>query len=248
MNSIAKQLSAVACAYFALGCGGASNDHARSESVPAQTVATLDDDTPPEQHADGPLPVEGTEADPATDTAATETEAETETAPPIIEEAAPKLAAATLQSVGGDDVIGHVIFAQTGDVVHMSGAFKGLPPGERGIQIRTNGNCSGKGARASGKHFNPTKTKHGPPESAERHVGDFGNLQVDAEGNALFDMKTDSLTVEEEAPVSIVGRSIVITKRKDNGKSQPDGKTGPAIACGVIQLDDGEAANTVSAK
>jgi Cu-Zn family superoxide dismutase len=47
-------------------------------------------------------------------------------------------------------------------------------------------------------------------------------------------MTTDSLTVAE-GPASVLNRSVVITARKDDGKTQPSGNAGPAIACGVVK-------------
>lgn len=130
-------------------------------------------------------------------------------------------------------LVGTLHFEQQGNQLTISGDFTGLPKGQRGFHIHENGDCGGKNAKNAGGHFNPTKAKHGPPESGTRHAGDFGNLMVDDSGNANFTMTTDSLTVT--GTDSVVGRSIVIMSKKDNGKSQPAGASGVAIACGVIE-------------
>ena len=84
-------------------------------------------------------------------------------------------------------------------------------------------------AKDGGKHFNPSKQKHGPPEAATRHTGDFGNITADKDGNAMFEMKTDSLTLKE-GPDSVMGRIIVIHARTDDGKTQPARKDGGTVA------------------
>lgn len=147
----------------------------------------------------------------------------------------PAVTIATLKRVGkGGQEVGTLELVQRGRWVTLSGDFQHLPPGVRGIQIREHGNCGGKGARLSGSHYNPTDARHGPPEASERHVGDLGNLDVSKQGTARFHMTTDSLTVIDGGASSVLGRSVVITTRKDDGRSQPDGNAGPAIACGVI--------------
>lgn len=142
---------------------------------------------------------------------------------------------ASLRAPGANGAaVGTIIFSQTDRRVTITGSFFGLPPGKHGLHIRTRGDCGGSRAGRSGSHFNPTNAKHGPPESAQRHVGDLGNVTVNAHGNAIFVLATDSLTVVD-GPMSVTGRSIVVTARADDGKSQPDGAAGHAIACGIIR-------------
>lgn len=148
-------------------------------------------------------------------------------------------AKATLKKVGKRGLtkrtVGTLELEQRGKWVTLIGQFRHLPRGMHGLQIREEGDCSGKGARKAGGHFNPTDTRHGPPSAAKRHVGDLGNIEVDRKGRAVFEMKTNSLTVTKDGPSSVLGRSVVITENKDDGRSQPHGNAGPAIACGVIR-------------
>jgi Cu-Zn family superoxide dismutase len=131
--------------------------------------------------------------------------------------------------------VGTITFDQNGKTVVMKGTFTGLKPGKHGFHIHEKGDCGGKDAKNAGTHFNPTKAKHGPPESGMRHAGDFGNLIADKEGNATFEMTTDSLTVTPGVD-SIANRAIVIHSKEDNGKTQPSGASGTPIACGVIEV------------
>jgi Cu/Zn superoxide dismutase len=43
-------------------------------------------------------------------------------------------------------------------------------------------------------------------------------------------MFTDSITIEDQDPNSVVGKAVVIHERADDKR----GRGGPAIACGVI--------------
>lgn len=156
-------------------------------------------------------------------------------APAASAEEGPTVAMAKLEDAKGKE-IGQVRFEQQGNQVVMSGEFTGLSKGEHGIQMKTNGDCGGKNHSRAGADFNPTKSKHGPPSSGKRHVGDFGNIKVAEDGTATFAMKTDAMTVNS-GPTAIIGRSIVITSRPDDGKTQPSGNAGAAIACGVIRAE-----------
>lgn len=128
---------------------------------------------------------------------------------------------------------GTLRFVSEGDSVRIEGSFSGLPKGTRALKILSTEDCD-KVSRRS-KDYNPTGAKHGPPSASERHVGDLGNIEVDANGKASFAMTTNSLTIEKDGPSSVLGRTVVITNNKDDGKSQPAGKAGRPIACGTIK-------------
>jgi Cu-Zn family superoxide dismutase len=145
-------------------------------------------------------------------------------------------AEANIKMLGNEGAaVGTLTFDQDGGKVTMKGTFTGLKPGKHGFHIPEKGDCGGRDAKNAGTHFNPTKAKHGPPESAKRHLGDFGNIIADKDGNATFEMTTDSITVAAGVD-SIANRAVVIHKGEDNGKTQPSGGSGPPIACGVIEV------------
>ena len=131
--------------------------------------------------------------------------------------------------------VGTLSFDQDGNKVTMKGTFTGLKPGKHGFHIHEKGDCGGKDAKNAGPHFNPSKAKHGPPESAMRHAGDFGNIVADKDGNATFEMTTDSIT-GAPGPDSVAGRAVVIHSKADDGKTQPSGASGTPSACGVIAV------------
>ena len=202
----------------AIGCGGAgekTEETTQAANAPAMPAA--------EAPASEPAPADPA---PAQDPAATPAAA-TPAPPP-----APTIARAELRLVSGDKPIGTMTFEQSGAGINITGEFTGLKKGTRALYIHEVGDCSNKGKKVGG-HLDPTKQKHGPPASPQRHAGDFGDITVDKDGNATFTMTTDSITLEQGRADSIVGRSVVIHTGKDNKK----GSAGGVLACGVVMLD-----------
>ena len=149
------------------------------------------------------------------------------------------VAKAEIKTVSGDKALGTITFERADKTININGQFAGLKKGQYALYIHSKGDCSDKG-RKVGDHLNPTKAKHGPPASAMRHAGDFGNLTFDKEGNATFSMATDSITIEPDRADSVVGRAVVVHSRKDNAK----GSAGAPVACGVVMLDGAGAETT----
>ena len=89
----------------------------------------------------------------------------------------------------------------------ITGTFINLPPGKHGFHIHQFGDLS-NGCISAGAHFNPYKKTHGGPNDEERHVGDLGNIEADAEGNASYEL-VDSL-VKLTGEHSVIGRSLVV--------------------------------------
>jgi Cu-Zn family superoxide dismutase len=88
-------------------------------------------------------------------------------------------------------------------------------------------------------HFNPYGKTHGCPGMKERHVGDLGNLQTNAQGEAKYIMHDDVIKLRG-TKANIIGRGLIIHADPDDcGKGgQPDslttGHAGKRIACAVI--------------
>lgn len=131
-----------------------------------------------------------------------------------------------------NQIRGKVVFKKVKEGVKITANIEGLSPGQHGFHVHEFGDCSGDGA-AAGAHFNPTHHQHGGPESADRHVGDLGNLVADEKGYAHYERIDKVISLEGED--SIVGRSIIIHADPDDYKTQPAGASGVKIACGVIE-------------
>lgn len=207
------------------GCGGAGES----------SRATTPQESAPVASAPAAEPAPTAPAEPAApaEAAAPEAPATPATGP------SSAVAKAEIKTVSGDKALGTITFEQTDKTINISGQFAGLKKGQYALYIHSKGDCSDKG-RKVGDHLNPTKAKHGPPASAMRHAGDFGNLTFDKEGNATFSMATDSITIEPDRADSVVGRAVVVHARKDNAK----GSAGAPVACGVVMLDGAGAETT----
>lgn len=91
---------------------------------------------------------------------------------------------------------------------------------------------------SSGPHFNPLNQTHGNISAEVRHVGDYGNVISDNDGNIVTTF-TDSVS-QLYGPLSVLGRTIVLHQKEDDLGLNPDegskttGNSGARLACGVI--------------
>ena len=140
-----------------------------------------------------------------------------------------------LDSKSGSKVVGMITFTKAGDDVQVVGDITGLTAGKHGFHIHEKGDCSAPDAASAGAHFNPTNQHHGgtttPPE---RHTGDLGNIEANAEGVATLDWTDSQLGFDGHH--GIVGRAVIVHAKADDLKTQPTGDAGGRLACGVIGI------------
>jgi Cu-Zn family superoxide dismutase len=141
-------------------------------------------------------------------------------------------AIAVLHPTSGNQVMGTVTFTSSGDGVRVVADITGLKPGKHGFHVHEFGDCSAPDAASAGGHFNPGKHEHGAPDASNRHEGDLGNIEADANGKAHLEV-TDKL-MKLSGDSSIVGRAVIVHEKTDDLKTQPTGDAGGRLACGVI--------------
>lgn len=111
--------------------------------------------------------------------------------------------------------------------------LKNIEPGAHGIHVHEKGDCSSADGKSAGEHFNPSDNRHGAPTAAQHHGGDFGNFTASKELDQVIEFQ-----VPNPPPPfswdSIIGKSLVIHRDKDDLVSQPAGNSGDRIACGVL--------------
>ncbi|MDB5842146.1 MAG: hypothetical protein JWQ23_4098 [Herminiimonas sp.] len=148
------------------------------------------------------------------------------------------IAVADLKPTQGNTVSGVTSFVQQGNRILVDARIKGLKPGQHGFHVHEVGDCSAPDGSSAGGHFNPTSDSHGDPAAMNHHGGDLGNLNADAEGNAVLNtsLPTQRISMNKSGPNSIVGRSLVVHADPDDFTSQPAGNSGKRIACGIISL------------
>jgi Cu-Zn family superoxide dismutase len=141
---------------------------------------------------------------------------------------------AVLHATEGNDVRGTIRFTKTGNGVKIVADVEGLTPNQKhGFHIHEFGDCSAPDATSAGDHYNPEGHDHGDPAAnKERHAGDLGNLQADANGKAHYEATVDNITLGG-VKNPIVGRSVIVHAKPDDF-GQPTGNAGARIACGVI--------------
>lgn len=145
-------------------------------------------------------------------------------------------AVANIHGYQDHKISGVVTFTKVADGIKIVADINGLKPGKHGFHVHEHGDCSGTDGMKAGGHFNPTNSKHGGPDSAERHVGDFGNLEADEKGHAHYE-RIDKL-IAFEGTNSILEKSIIIHADPDDLETQPTGNSGGRIACGKIEAEN----------
>lgn len=133
----------------------------------------------------------------------------------------------------GNDVNGVVRFFEVEEGIRVVAEVYNLAPNStHGFHIHQYGDCSAVDGTSAGGHYNPQDTRHGGPESDERHVGDLGNIEVDENGFAQYD-KIDTV-LSFEGVNNIIGRGIIVHAGEDDLETQPTGAAGERLSCGVI--------------
>jgi Cu-Zn family superoxide dismutase len=141
---------------------------------------------------------------------------------------------AVITPTKGNKVSGIVRFQEVSGGVRVVADITGLTPGKHGFHIHEYGDCSADDGTSAGGHFNPAKMQHGSPASMERHAGDLGNIEADADGKAHLDYVDTKISFTGAS--SIIGRSVVIHEKEDDLKTQPTGAAGARVGCGAIGI------------
>ena len=130
--------------------------------------------------------------------------------------------------------------ASASDTATIAVSVSGLPPNtQHGYHIH-NGVVTGNNCTTSGPHFNPLNKTHGAPTDTERHVGDLGNFQTDASGNANFQVQDSIVTLFGDIAVD-TRRAIVIHADPDDlgrgtaANSKSTGNAGARLGCGNFE-------------
>jgi superoxide dismutase, Cu-Zn family len=157
--------------------------------------------------------------------------------------AAPTAAPATTLSVRSIEVplaaksdsklSGKATFTEVDGGVKVKVQVAGAPPGKIATHVHEKGDCSAPDATSAGGHFNPASHPHALPPSAERHLGDLGNIDVGADGTGTTEITIKGASLKDGDPNSFLGKAIIVHAKQDDG-GQPVGNAGGRIGCGVI--------------
>ena len=90
---------------------------------------------------------------------------------------------------------GEVLFWETEEGLKIHAHVEGLTPGRHGFHIHEFGDVRNGGKNAGG-HYNPEETKHAyvPRDGIENaHAGDLGNIEIDENGEGVFNVIVSGL-------------------------------------------------------
>ena len=147
------------------------------------------------------------------------------------------VAKADIEAKSGSKLKGKATFTQNdkGELV-LRIEVSDAPPGEHAVHIHEKGDCSSPDGKSAGDHWNPTHMEHGKwgAPGDHHHLGDIGNMNVDAGGKGTLTLETSKWTAGGGGVNDVIGHAIVVHGGVDDFKSQPAGNAGPRIGCGVI--------------
>ena len=146
------------------------------------------------------------------------------------------IAEADMMNVHGEKV-GTAKFTQAQRGVVMELVISGLEPGEYGIHFHEFGKCDGPSFTSAGNHFNPDDKEHGLKNEKGSHAGDLPNLKITTKKDNKVELSSDRVSLEggKNSLLRDGGTTVVIHAEKDDQQSNPSGKSGARIVCGVIQ-------------
>jgi Cu-Zn family superoxide dismutase len=151
--------------------------------------------------------------------------------------ATPDVAAASLttpiEARSGSTLTGSVTLTEAEGGVRVRLEVRGVSPGKHGAHVHETGDCSAADGKSAGGHFNPGGHPHALPHGAARHLGDLGNVEVDADGNGVVEILAAGASLKAEDPSSFLGRALIVHEKEDDG-GQPTGNAGGRIGCAVL--------------
>lgn len=143
-------------------------------------------------------------------------------------------AEAKLQSRPGMKLAGDAKLVEESGAVKITVDVQDGPPGYKGIHIHERGDCSDPKGKSMGEHFAAGQRTHGiPGKQAEHHLGDLGNILINADGKGHLELTVPEANLRPGDPMSFVGKAVIIHEGEDKGV-QPAGGAGDPIACGRI--------------
>ncbi len=152
---------------------------------------------------------------------------------------AEKKATAIIGAKNDSGISGTVTFTEVNGVVTMNAEVSNVTAaGDHAIHIHETGDCSANDGTSAGGHWNPTNVDHGEWGTAPFHIGDIGNIVVDANGNGTIVRQTNLWCIGcDDQNKNILNKAIIIHEGPDDFSSQPSGAAGPRIGCGEIIQD-----------
>ena len=146
------------------------------------------------------------------------------------------VAKAKIEPKSDSKLTGNATFTDDGKgKITLKVDVSGVPAGTHAVHIHDKGDCSSPDGASAGGHWNPTSEAHGAWTGEHHHLGDVGNMEVNAKGKGTITLETDKWTVSGGGTNDVVGHAIVVHGGTDDFTTQPTGNAGNRIGCGVIE-------------
>lgn len=127
---------------------------------------------------------------------------------------------------------GRAIVSQTQDGLWLDVTASGITPGAHGLHVHAVGRCDAPDFATAGPHWNPTAHEHGRKNPKGTHLGDAPNLIADMDGKGRLKSWLSASALS--ALLDADGAAVVIHADPDDEMTDPSGKSGKRILCGVL--------------
>lgn len=145
-----------------------------------------------------------------------------------------RIAVAMLRTVDGT-AVGRSTAREVAGGLRITIDAIGLPTGTHGAHIHTTGRCDGPDFMTAGGHWNPAGTQHGSLNPAGPHEGDLPNIIIGSDGRGTLGVLVPGGTLD--GLLDADGGAMVIHAAADDMMTDPSGKSGARIACGVFAVN-----------
>ena len=143
-------------------------------------------------------------------------------------------AMAVLSPSQGSSVYGAVTFVRSGGAVLVNANMTGFKPNSSyGMYVQESGDCTARNASSAAGHSNPASAEPGGANVPMQLSGDLGNVTADSKGDVYASFKVGEGAFGTGSD-SLIGRGLVVHAERDDLKSQPSGKPGARLTCGLI--------------
>ncbi len=132
----------------------------------------------------------------------------------------------------GGKLSGRAIVSETQDGLWLDVTASGITPGAHGLHVHAVGRCDAPDFATAGPHWNPTAHEHGRKNPKGTHAGDAPNLIADAAGKGRLKSWLSASALS--ALLDGDGAAVVVHADPDDEMTDPSGKSGKRILCGVL--------------
>lgn len=132
---------------------------------------------------------------------------------------------------------GRAILTESADGLWLDVRVRGVSPGAHGLHVHAVGKCDAPDFATAGGHWNPAAHQHGHKNPQGPHAGDAPNLTADAGGTgAVRTWLGAGMITGGTAPLlDADGAAVVLHADPDDEMTDPSGKSGKRVLCGVLR-------------